>query len=454
MAATVAPGVPTHRAGITPAWLTSALRSSGVITPDTRVIACPQHPVVAVTVSGDTREDGGGLSGPQIVRLRLTYAGGTGPAQLIAKFGNWQDTHQMPAWPLKSRLLQVLGRMRLEEQFRSEVRFFQHIAPHLRGILLPKVYYAALSDARNAGAWAYVLFDRRTPLRFCVLMEDLALNDFMAARPGESLPGARATQALRNIAQLHAFGWQNPRLWAHLQLRPAPWLPFLRADEGLQRRQRDKFLRTNVIPTFLHRWAHHRRQGNHPQGFALLRQPEMVAMLTALNASFATWAAEANTTARLAPQTIVHGDFHGGNHLFTPRDACRVVDFQFVGTGRVADELAYFFMLSFDPDPDAEEHLLHCYHDALVAAGVHDYPAAQLLHEYHVATLTLLLGSLVRAIKFLTPAAYDKMGRDPKQADLMQLGDVARDRLMLRAFHWYHTPPLRHTFFPVDRLGP
>jgi hypothetical protein len=180
----------------------------------------------------------------------------------------------------------------------------------------------------------------------------------------------------------------------------------------------------------------------------------MVAMLTAFNASLATWANAANKTARLAPQTMVHGDCHGGNHLFNSRHECRVIDFQFVGTGRVADELAYFFMLSFDPDPAAEETLLHIYHQALVAAGVHDYPYEQLVHEYHVSVLTLLLGSLVRAVTFLPPSVYDKMAQDPKQADLILLGDVARDRLMTRALHWYHTPHLRHTFFSMDRLGP
>lgn len=454
MMSPVDPQVPVHCEGITAAWLTRALRSTGVISQATWVTACEQHPVMALTFSGAARADGGGISGPQIVRLRLTYAGGTGPAQIVAKFGNWQDKRQMPPWPLKSRLLQVIGNFRLEEQFRREITFFQDIRPHLRGILLPQVYYAALSAARTVRAWSYVAFDRRTPLRFCVLMEDLAVADFAAARLGESLSCAQMAQVLVNIAQLHAFGWQQPHLWAHLQLRPAPWLTFLRADEGLQRTQRDKFAQTNFIPIFLQRWAHHRRQGGHSHGFALLRQPEVVAMLTALNASCATWAAEAAKTARLAPQTIVHGDCHGGNHLFNPRDECRVIDFQFVGTGRVADELAYCFMMSFDPDPEAEEHLLRLYHRALGAVGVHNYPYEQLVHEYRVSVLTLLLGSLVRAVKFLTPAVYDKMARDPKQADLVLVGDLARDRLMTRALHWYRTPHLRTTFFSVDTFAP
>ena len=450
MTSTVSPLVPAHHHGITPVWLTSALRSTGVISQTTRVIACVQHPVVAMTISGEAREDGGGISGPQIVRLALTYDGDPGPAQLIAKFGNWQDKHQMPAWPLSIRLIQVLGHMRLEEHFRSEVAFFQHIRPHVRGLLLPKIYYVAIAEARTVSAWSYVVFDRRTPLRFCVLMEDLAVDHFSTGTPGESLSVARMAQALTNIAQLHAFGWQKPHLWAHLQLRPTPFLTFLRADEGRLRKHRDRWVKTNFIPTLLKRWAFRKRQGIPTPGFAILQQPEMVAMLTAFNASFATWATEAAHTAQCAPQTIVHGDCHGWNHLFNPHDACRLIDFQFLGTGRVADELAHFFTMSFDPDPEAEETLLRLYHHALVAAGIHDYPYAQLVHEYRVSVLTLLLGNLVRAVTFLTPSAYAKLARNPKWADLLRLGDLARERLMSRALCWYHTPHLRNTFFSVD----
>jgi len=100
------------------------LRSTGAIAPGTRVSACEQHPVVAFSVAGEARDDGGGLSGPQLVRLKLAYDGGAGPAQIVVKFGNWGDKQHMPAWPWKSRLIQVLGHLRLEEQFRSEITFY------------------------------------------------------------------------------------------------------------------------------------------------------------------------------------------------------------------------------------------------------------------------------------------------------------------------------------------
>jgi hypothetical protein len=135
-----------------------------VIAPTTRVSACVQHPIVAVTVSGEAREDGGGISGPQIIRLALTYDGGPGPAQVSAKFGNWQDTHRMPAWPLTSRLIHVLGHRRLEEHLRSDVPCFQHSRPHLRGLLFPQISDVAMVDTRTASAWSSVVFDRRTPL--------------------------------------------------------------------------------------------------------------------------------------------------------------------------------------------------------------------------------------------------------------------------------------------------
>lgn len=439
--------VPVSRDAITAEWLTHALRSTGAIAAESWVTACEQQPVVAFTLSGEAREDGGGLSGPQIVRLKLAYEGGTGPEQMVVKFGNWFDKQQMPAWPLKTRLIQAIGNLRLEDQFRSEIKFFQDIWPHINGVLLPKVYYAALSDSPNAQAWSYVLFDKRTRLRFCVLMEDLAVHQFTSVRPGEGLSFNRAKQALLNIAQLHAFGWNQPELWDRLQLRPTPWLTFLRADEGQQRKHRDKFVHTDFIPTFLKLWAQHPRQGDHARGFAILRAPEMAAMLSAFNASFSTWAADAAKTPREAAQTIVHGDFHGWNHLFNPNDECRVVDFQFLGRGRVADELAYFFMASFDPEPAAEAELLELYHNALVEAGVPDYAYEQFLHEYYVSTLTLLLGSIVRAVKFLKPGQYDKLGLDQKQADLVQVGDLMRDRMMTRALDWYQTPHLRQRFF-------
>jgi hypothetical protein len=442
------PPVPRRRDHFTTAWLTAALQSTGTIDANTRVTACQPQALVAFTLSGEAREDGGGLSGPQIVRLQLTYEGGSGPTPMVLKFGNWADKRQMPTWPRKTRLIQVLGRMRLEDQFRSEIQFFRKIQPHISGVQTPQVYYAAIADAPNVPDWSYVLFDTRTPLAFCMLMEDLTVDHFTSVRPGEGLSFARVKQAFLNIAQLHATGWMQPHLWETLRLRPTPWLSFLRADEGKQRQQRDKCLSINFVPTYLKRWAQS-RPGSRAPGDPQLQDAECITMLMALNASFPIWAEAAAKTARLAPQTWVHGDFHGWNHLFNAEDACRVIDFQFFGKGRVADELVYFLMMSFDAAPEAEAELLQSYHRALVEAGVAGYPWDQFIYEYHVATLTMVLGGIVRSVKFITPEAHERMLQDQKQGDLMRLGELARQRTMARALHWYRTPHLRQQFFSI-----
>ena len=87
--------------------------------------------------------------------------------------------------------------------------------------------------------------------------------------------------------------------------------------------------------------------------------------------------------------------------------------------------------------------------NGLAEAGVEDYSHEQLLYEYRVSTLTLLLGGLVRAVKFVTPKAHKRMLQDPKQGDLMRLGDIARERTAARALHWRRTPQLRQQFFSM-----
>ena len=231
---------------------------------------CDQHPLVTVSVTGEAREDGGGLSGPQLVRLRSPMRAGQDRYRWWPSSGTGGTSRPCQPGPGRSASSRWSA-ICIEEQFRREILFYQDVHSHLQGLRLPRVYYVAMTDAPSVSAWSYVLFDTRTPLRFCLLLEDLAVDHFAAVPLGASLPFPQAKQALLNIAQ-PAFGWQQPRLWAQLHLRPTPWLTFLRADEGLQRRQRD-VRPTNVIPTFLHRWAQSHPPA-HARGVSMLQEPE------------------------------------------------------------------------------------------------------------------------------------------------------------------------------------
>ena len=77
------------------------------------------------------------------------------------------------------------------------------------------------------------------------------------------------------------------------------------------------------------------------------------------------------------PQTILHGDFHGGNHMYgEDENAGKVValDYQFAGTGRVVVELFYFLNLSFTlHNLEDVMDVARQYHDSLVELGVKDY---------------------------------------------------------------------------------
>jgi hypothetical protein len=176
--------IPQAHGELTPSWLTSALRESGVIR-DARVISVAVQPIgVGTGFVGD------------IARLRLTYDRvelGT-PASLIAK---------LPTSDARRRIMSIGARL-----FEREIRFYSDIAGDL-DLRTPRSYYGATDLAEH---------------RHLLLLEDLA-----PARAGDQVAGcsvADAELALRSIARLHAAWWQSERLaeleWMPLQAAVHP----------------------------------------------------------------------------------------------------------------------------------------------------------------------------------------------------------------------------------------
>lgn len=152
--------------GVSPAWLTDALRARGV---DARVAAVTTE-TVGTGQLGETR------------RFRLEYAGAAppdAPRSLVGKF------------PSDNAVAATSGR---EMGFyRSEVMFYRELA-HRAVIRTPAVYVAELDEANN----------------FVLLLEDLApavQGDHMR---GCSLDDAR--KALEEAAMLHAAFWNDAEL--------------------------------------------------------------------------------------------------------------------------------------------------------------------------------------------------------------------------------------------------
>jgi hypothetical protein len=148
--------------GLTPAWVTSALRAGGR----------------DVTVQEVTAKAIG--TGKMGANYRLTLTGdGALPATLVAKVAAGSPE----------------ARKRVSTGYVCEVRFYQELAPLLTGANIPACWYAAINDDGT---------------EFTLLLEDLAPRE-----PGEQKRGCtpeQAADALVTMAGVHAPLWNSPLL--------------------------------------------------------------------------------------------------------------------------------------------------------------------------------------------------------------------------------------------------
>src|SRR6478609_9383796 len=95
---------------------------------------------------------------------------------------------------------------------------------------------------------------------------------------------------------------------------------------------------------------------------------------------------------------LMHGDYRLDNMLFDPdRTRITVVDWQTMGVGLAARDLAYFTATSLAPEVRAEieQELIGRYHEALSGYGVTDYDADTCWRDYRLGVLQApLLSSL------------------------------------------------------------
>ena len=110
-----------------------------------------------------------------------------------------------------------------------------------------------------------------------------------------------------------------------------------------------------------------------------------------------------------APWTLSHGDYRLDNILFRPDGSMVVLDYQGILRARPGFDVAYFITTALTGEHVAEEErLLRRYHEALVAAGVSDYPWEMLLSDAQ-ATKELIAHRMVVTVDTLET---DVEGRD------------------------------------------
>jgi hypothetical protein len=275
-------------------------------------------------------------------RLTLTYdAPADLPSTIIAK---------VPAADAGSR-----NAARAFRTYEIEASFYSQLAPGLP-VALAGCYYAAY----DAGPDEYV-----------VLLEDLA-----PALPGDQLAGLHpddAAAAIRELAALHAAGWDSSELAA------LPWLN----RSGPEAAALLAAVLTDLYPRFRERYA-----GRLEPGTLSLIEDFLPKVASYLEASD-------------EPRTIVHGDFRADNLLFGATRPV-VLDWQTAGFGAGTADLSYFLASSLPVAArrQYEETLVRRYHAALTSRGAelswHDCWTGYRRHAFSGIVMDIIAAMMVQ----------------------------------------------------------
>ncbi len=311
--------LPTSSAEISPEWLTERLRAAGTIDSTT----------VVSSIERDLMGAGIGFMG-EVGRIKVSYAGGVGPATMICKIPTQDPT--------------IRGMLAAAKVFEREARFYADVAPAL------DVVPEALGIASDLEHDDHVL-----------ILEDLGHLRVGDQAAGVNLEDARATMIA--AARLHARFWQND------DLESIDWMPMANSDGMKIGREVYKA----SLPGFL-------------QVFAHAIDADMVSVMERYGDNVH------QLLDRIAqmPNTVVHFDFRLDNLFFDDSNQnVWMIDFQTSSKGGGAYDIGYFMSQSVPIDVRRahEDSLLHTYHDELVRLGVKGYSFDQFFQDYRVGVL-------------------------------------------------------------------
>lgn len=324
------------------------------------VVPIPRHPgdltsdwlsaVLAVEVTDvDVSPIGTGQTGATY-RVSATYATGTDLPRSFAV--------KLPAQDDAVRDRVALG-------YRSEVEFYTDVAAQVR-IPVPGCFYSDISDS---GA------------DFVLMLADMA-----PAVQGDQIAGCSAQEAhlaVEALAGLHGPSWCDP-VWLELSAISMPKPGDEAAAKGL---------------------------GDVSVMAADITIDKLGARMTAEDRETLSAAMGLVTPWLLAEPkrfALMHGDYRLDNMLFDPdRTTITVVDWQTLGVGLPARDLAYFTATSLAPEvrADIEQNLVGRYHEALLGYGVTDYDADSCWRDYR---LGVIQAPLITGLGFAFAASTER----------------------------------------------
>jgi hypothetical protein len=256
-------------------------------------------------------------------------------------------------------------RERVALGYRSEVEFYTEVAAHVR-IPVPGCFYSEISD----GGTDFVL----------------VLADMAPAVQGDQIAGCSSQEArlaAEALAGLHGPSWCDP-VWLGLSAisMPKP------GDEAAAKGLGDVSVMAADITI---------------DKLGARMTAEDRETLTAAMGMVTPWLmAEPNRFA------LMHGDYRLDNMLFAPdRTRITIVDWQTMGVGLPARDLAYFTATSLVPElrAEVEQDLVRRYHESLLGYGVTDYDADTCWRDYR---LGVIQAPLITGLGFAFAASTER----------------------------------------------
>jgi hypothetical protein len=294
--------------------------------------------------------EGIGVMG-EIYRANIRYADGSGPSSVVVKLPSRADANREQGISLG--------------MYEAEVNFYTKCADRTVAFV-PKAYFAAIESGTA---------------NFVIVMEDMAGLTMVSQIEGMS--DAQTIAAIESLAAVHASWWGkaddpaiawapstvHERIQAFAQMWPALWQMF---------------------------------------------QPNFGHMLSAEGLALGEWITtnywHACKEFSKAPWTMLHLDYRVDNLMFD-RDRVAVIDWQSLGRGPAAYDLAYLLggSVTVEARRQNEERWVNHYLGALSKGGV-EYPAESFRRDYRLAHV---IGGTSTAV--LTGATFDLGNERGKQ---------------------------------------
>jgi Phosphotransferase enzyme family len=278
--------------------------------------------------------EGIGIMG-QLFRVTPTYrpgAGGSGPASVIVKLPSPFEANRQQGIALGL--------------YEAEVRFYNEL------------------KARTATATPYVHYATIVPgtADFVIVSEDLSHLAMVDQIPGLNELQARA--AVRALADLHA-SW-----WGKVGTADYEWLPTVNAPRI-----------EPVAAIYPQLWA----------GYLANFGDDLPDGARAAGDLIAPRWGEIMNRLGGRPQTLIHMDYRSENMFFSAGLDVTVIDWQTLGRGPGAYDLAYLLggNLEIELRRELENDLVGSYHARLVDQGVTGYPLETLWSDYRLSAMAV-----------------------------------------------------------------